>query len=171
MTSTKVNGKNKGNSFERAVSLTLSERFKTVTRIEKSFRRNPDSGSYWGATNQKRIETHDTDHANFGDLLCPKNFKFSVECKAYKSGPSFASIVKGKVTQWDEWISQATQDAKNAKLAVLLIIKYNGTDIICFVSNNVPHLQPILLYNGMFGYRFKDFLNQTDDMFFVLDSQ
>lgn len=162
-----VNGKNKGNTFERKISNMLSARFESVTGIKTAFRRNPDSGSFFGGTNKVRTDTHDLSHANFGDLICPESFKFSVECKHYKTGPSFASIVKSKVTQWDLWIGQATQDAASSNKEMMLIIKYNGVDELVFLEQRLTNLTPILLYKNVFGYRLEDFLSMSDDTFFT----
>jgi hypothetical protein len=170
-----VNGKSKGSSFERKIANLLSARFEPITGIKQSFRRNTDSGSYFGGSNQRRVVTHDLDHANFGDLICPKNFGFSIECKFYKTGPSFASLVKGKVTQWDEWIAQAKQDAKNSGKLMMLIVKYNGVDELVFVEAEMLGLTLVLPYtvapfNTVYGYRFNDFLKLTDDNFFIMDT-
>ncbi len=43
-----VNGKQKGNGFERKIANILSERFKEHTGLEQAFRRNIDSGSFFG---------------------------------------------------------------------------------------------------------------------------
>lgn len=107
------------------------------------------------------------DHANFGDLICPKNFKFSVECKFYKTGPTFSAITKGKITQWDDWIAQAKQDAENSKKDMLLIIKYNGIDEVVFVEKQVTGSTLILPYKGYFGYRLDEYL-QLDNKYFSL---
>ena len=163
-----VNGKNKGSSFERKIANLLSARFEPVTGIKSAFRRNPDSGSFFGGSNKKRTETHDLGHANFGDLICPENFNFSVECKHYKTGPTFAAIVKGKITQWDTWISQATQDARNSKKEMLLIMKYNGVDELVFVEQRLENLTLILTYKHVFGYRLEEFLSMSNDKFFIL---
>jgi hypothetical protein len=162
-----VNGKNKGNTFERKVATLLSERFEGVTGLKTAFRRNPDSGSFFGGSNKKRTETHDLDRANFGDLICPKTFKFSVECKHYKTGPSFASVVKGKVTQWDGWIKQAQQDAAESGKDMMLIVKYNGVDEVVFLSAPMLNLPLVLPYANVFGYRLEDFLKLDDNTFFM----
>lgn len=164
-----VNGKAKGSSFERKVANLFSARFEPVTGIAQGFRRNPDSGSFFGGTNKKRTETHDLDHAFFGDLICPEKFKFSVECKSYKSGPSFASIVKGKITQWDDWIKQATQDAESSKKAMMLIMKYNGVDELVFVTTPVLDLQMVLQYKATYGYKLQDLLTLPNSYFFIMD--
>jgi hypothetical protein len=103
----KVNGKQKGNKFERDIANMLSERFAAYTGIEKSFRRNPDSGSFFGGTNVDRKDIYDTEFAIYGDLICPRNFNFTVECKHYKSPPTVNAILKESVSEWDDWIEQA----------------------------------------------------------------
>jgi hypothetical protein len=166
MATAKVNGKNKGSSFERKIANLLSERFEPITGIKSSFRRNPDSGSFFGGTNKKRTVTHDLSHANFGDIICPENFKFSVECKHYKTGPSFAAIVKGKITQWDTWIAQASQDAESSQRSMMLIIKYNGVDEIVITEKQLD-LESKILYNKFVGYRLADVLLLPDEDFFI----
>ena len=161
-----VNGKAKGSQFERTIANMLSARFADKTGITSSFRRNPDSGSFFGGSNKKRTETHDLDNAFFGDLICPDAFRFSVECKFYKTGPSFASIVKGKITQWDEWIAQAAQDASSSGKEMLLIIKYNGVETVAFTSTPMLPLQLVMPYKEVYGYRFNDVLGLPDDIFF-----
>jgi hypothetical protein len=161
-----VNGKNKGSTFERKMANLLSARFEPVTGIKQGFRRNPDSGSFFGGSNKKRTETHDLESANFGDLICPKNFKFSVECKHYKSAPTFAAITKGKVAQWDSWISQAKQDATESNKAMLLIVKYNGVDEVAFLEQPMLDLKLILPYGNVFGYRLDDLLELNNKTFF-----
>ena len=163
-----VNGKNKGNSQERKLANLLSKRFESVTGLAQGFRRNPDSGSFFGASNQKRKETHDTTHAHFGDLICPDNFKFSVESKFYKAGPTFAAIVKGKIAQWDIWMAQAKQDAVNSKKDVMLIIKYNGIDELVFVEKQVTGITLIITYNNMYGYKLDDYLQLNNNHFFIM---
>jgi len=164
-----VNGKSKGSTFERKIANLLSARFEPITGIPQGFRRNPDSGSFFGGTNKKRTETHDLGHANFGDLICPEAFKFSVECKFYKSGPTFASIVKGQVTQWDDWIKQASQDAQSSGKDMMLIIKYNSIEEIVFLSQPVVTLELILPYKDVYGYRLADVLTMDNKNFFLMD--
>ena len=162
---TKVNGKNKGNSFERKMANMLSERFAAVTGLEKSFRRNADSGSFFGGSNMYRAQQHDLDNACFGDLMCPKNFKYAVECKHYKTAPSFQSVIAKEVTQWDKWIEQSDQDAKNSDKLSLLIIKYNNVPEFVLLSNKLE-ISEVLQYKGRYMYTLASVLALTDDNFF-----
>jgi len=163
----KVNGKQKGNSFEREIANQLSERFHAFTGIEKSFRRNPDSGSFFGGTNVGRTEIYDTDYALYGDLICPRNFTYSVECKHYKNAPPLSAIMKQKVTQWDEWLKQALQDANVSKKDMLLVIKYNRTKIMVFLDNPIHSLDLIIYYKGYYVYTLDTVLSQEDSVFFT----
>jgi hypothetical protein len=161
-----VNGKQKGNNYERNIANLLSDRFKDYTNIEKSFRRNPDSGAFFGGTNVNRMEVYDTDYAVYGDLICPRNFKFSVECKHYKSPPSFASIMLQKVTAWDDWLKKARQDASSANKQMILVIRYNGVKDVAFLEAGMLDKTPIISYNNAYGYLLSTVLEEDDSFFF-----
>lgn len=165
MATGKVNGKNKGNTFERKIANLLSERFKDLLGITSGFRRNADSGSFFGGSNKSRITRYDLDHAAFGDLICPDNFKFSVECKHYKSPPSFQSIVNKEVPQWDTWIKQVEQDSTNANKLPLLIIKYNNVPEFVFVKDKLE-IDEILQYKGYYSYSLSEVMKLSNEIFF-----
>lgn len=162
----KVNGKSKGNSYERKIANLLSDRFKEKTGLDNAFRRNPDSGSFFGGQNQSRTETYDTEYAVFGDLICPRNFNFSIECKNYKTPPSFNAIVKQDCKQIDGWIAQATQDAANAKKLTALIIKYNNVQDIVVLADLFGNLKSIINYKEYHVVTLESFLAQGDEYFF-----
>lgn len=162
-----VNGKAKGNKFERDIANLLSSRFQKATGLEKSFRRNADSGSFWGATNQKRIETHDTDYAVYGDIVCPRNFNFALECKNYKAPPTFNSWLNQSINEWDKWIKQASQDATNSRKDMLLVIKYNRTTTFVIVDKKQDNVPLAGIYKEYFVYTLEDFLEQDDTVFFT----
>jgi hypothetical protein len=161
----KVNGKNKGNTFERKMANLLSARFKAFLGLETGFRRNSDSGSFFGGANVRRVAHHDLDHAVFGDLMCPKSFKYSIECKHYKTAPSFQSVINKEVTQWDKWLEQATQDSVSANKLLLLIIKYNNVPEFILVKEKLQ-IDEIMMYKGYYSYTLSDFLKLGDDVFF-----
>lgn len=166
MVTKKVNGKNKGSGFERKMAILLSARFESLTGIPSSFRRNPDSGAFYGGSNKSRTATHNTEHANFGDLICPTTFNFSVECKHYKTAPTFSAIVTGEVKQWDGWIAQCDQDSEQSSKAPLLIIKYNNVQEFVFVNQTVSELTPCFTYKGKVAYKLQDLLTLPDCYFF-----
>jgi fructose-specific component phosphotransferase system IIB-like protein len=162
----RVNGKSKGNSFERKIANLLSDRFAQYLGIEKGFYRNRDSGSYFGGSNQTRKQTHNTDYAVYGDLVCPREFKFSIECKHYKSPPSFASVLEQSVAQWDTWLTQAQQDSANSGKSLALIIKYNNVDEIVILLGTLTGTDPALTYKNFYIYKLQAFLAQPNDYFF-----
>ena len=159
-----VNGKSKVSAFERKIANTLSARFEGALGIKNSFRRNPDSGSFFGGSNKSRTESYSLDYAIFGDLICPRNFTYSIECKHYKTPPRFQSVLNHTVTQWDQWLAQAEQDAVSSQRQMSLVIKYNNVDIMVFLKQAIP---------GKYHNKYKDFhihlledwLAQPDDHF------
>ncbi len=163
-----VNGKNKGSTFERKIANMLSERFEPVTGVKQGFRRNPDSGAFFGGSNVRRTMTHNLEHANFGDIICPENFIFSVECKHYKSAPAYSSVVKGSIKQWDDWLKQAEQDAQSSNKKTFLIIKYNNVDETVFVKDVMSGCEIVLTYKGYNLYRLSDVLQKENGTFFNL---
>lgn len=162
----KVMGKSKGNSFERKIANLLSARFSDLLKVPTGFRRNPDSGSFFGGSNVSRVDTHDTDYAIFGDLICPRSFLFSIECKHYKSAPSFQLLLNEDVKQWDKWILQAEQDSKKSNKHMLLIIKYNNVDEFAFTSTELENIRIAFVYKDKFAYKLSDLLLQPDNVFF-----
>lgn len=156
----KVNGKQKGNGFERDIANTFSSHFQNITLKESAFRRNPDSGSFFGGQNQARTDTHDTDYAVYGDLICPRDFKFCVECKFYKDPPTVKSIINESVSQWDEWIGQVEQDAKNSCKHPLLIVKYNRTGVMCFIKEDDCDKEVLeyIMSNDLYAISYKGYV-------------
>lgn len=167
-----VNGKQKGNTFERDIANMFSERFAAHTGIEKSFRRNPDSGSFFGGTNIGRKEIYDTDWAIYGDLICPRDFGFTIECKHYKTPPTMNAILKQEVAEWDKWIGQARQDAKACGKVMLIIIKYNRTKILTITEENTINSgNHIINYKNLEINTLEDVLQESDPFFFPVVQQ
>jgi hypothetical protein len=161
----RINGKNKGNVFERKISISFSKRFEIKTGIKNSFRRNADSGSFFGGTNQKRVSNYDIAKATFGDIICPNDFRYSIECKHYKSPPSFSDIMSQSVKDWDTWIKQAKADSINANKLMMIVIKYNRVDEIVILDNEVEGCYNIK-YKDYFVVSLDELLKKEDDYFF-----
>ena len=135
--------------------------------MASSFRRNADSGSFYGRTNQVRIETHGTEHAQFGDIIAPNDFRFSIECKHYKAPPSFNAIIQQDWKQLDEWLEQAQQDGKNANKDWMIIIKFNRIDEFVVLPSDYDTLSPVMIYKGNTIVPLKAFLKASDSLFFL----
>ena len=163
----KVNGKNKGNAFERKIANQLSERFKGYLGVDKGFRRNPDSGSFFGGKNVSRVEQYSQDYAIFGDLICPREFNYSIECKNYKTPPSFSTVLMGEITEWDKWLAQALADSEKSAKAMLLIIKYNNVPEFVLVREEIADLTVRYRYKNFNIYTLTDFLSKDDTFYFA----
>lgn len=161
-----TNSKNKGNTFERKTANILSERFAPYTGIEKSFRRNADSGSFFGGSNKSRAETHDTDKASFGDIIAPKNFKFTIECKHYKTAPAMAAMIKQEYALYDKWIEQAENDAEKGDTEPMIIIKFNNVPEFVILSNKFSHMNHFARYKEYILVSLEDCLKEPDEFFF-----
>jgi len=97
--------------------------------------------------------------------MCPENFKFSIECKNYKTPPSFQSIIGKDVTPWNSWLSQAEQDAVNSGKNLLLIVKYNNVSEFIFVKEKLE-IEEVMAYKGYFLYTLSEFLTLSNEYFF-----
>lgn len=163
-----VNGKNKGNTFERKIANLLSDRFAEHTGLAKAFRRNADSGSFFGGSNSNRTQTHDTEKATFGDIITPATFRFSIECKHYKDPPSFSMMMKQDCKMLDGWIKQAEQDAESSEKEFLIIMKFNLVDEVAVVKTLPPNTTAAVInYKGYFLIPLTQLLDNEDGFFFV----
>jgi hypothetical protein len=114
----KKNGKRKGNGYERVVAKDLS------TRFNDTFRRVPQSGAFVGGLNRHKNRNlrEDAQEILAGDIICPKWFPFSVECKNWDHNPKLHNICSIGDKELDNWIKQAKGQAE-----------VSGKDwIICF---------------------------------------
>jgi hypothetical protein len=167
----KVNGKQKGNKFERDIANKFSDIFAEYTGIEKAFRRNPDSGSFFGGSNVDRKDIYDTEWAIYGDLICPRNFNFTVECKHYKSAPILNAILTENVSEWDDWIGQARQDAEACGKIMLIVLKYNRTQTLTITEKDTIIDEPIILYKDTEIHLLEDVLKIDPEPFFFTPKQ
>ena len=161
-----VNSKQKGNSFELKTAKILSERFEQIIGVPKGFRRNIDSGSYFGGKNQGRIATHGLEKAEFGDIISPANFKFEIECKHYKTPPSFSMMLNQDCKMIDEWIKKAEQDSINAGKDFMIIMKFNNVVESVVLDKLFGNLVSVMNYKKYFIVKLEDLLAQDDSHFF-----
>tara|TARA_R110000824_G_scaffold209686_4_gene395551 strand:- start:424 stop:954 length:531 start_codon:yes stop_codon:yes gene_type:complete len=114
----RVNSKAKGGAFERKIANMLNEEFNT-----KEFNRTPGSGAF-ATTHQ--LPEHIT---VAGDIITPKNFKFSIECKKGYNDQTIQSLLDYKSKIW-EFIGQAEKDAKKIKKVPMIIYQQDRKDIL-----------------------------------------
>lgn len=161
-----INGKAKGSSYERHVAWFLSSTFQEHTGIECAFRRNVDSGSFFGGKNKKRVLSYDTSKATFGDIICPDTFKYIVECKALRDPPTFRSLVYNNVLKWNSWIKQVEQDAANANKEPMIMARFNRIEDIVMVKKRIEDAY-ILKYHDYYLYLQSDYFRLSLDVFFT----
>ena len=106
-----INGKNKGNTFERKVAKILSD------WSGQQFNRVPLSGALRWETNDKRVVS---------DVVPPPSMKwpFSVECKCVEHDWDFSMLLIGTSTFWKHW-EQANGDAQREEMIPMLVFTKN----------------------------------------------
>ncbi len=107
-TKKKVNGKRKGNAYERDVANYLSKLFKDT------FRRVPQSGAYMGGVNRVLNSglRDDAKEILAGDIIAPKWFPFVIECKNYADTPKLQNLFSRGDKDLDDWLVQAYGESK-----------------------------------------------------------
>lgn len=125
-------GKAKGAGFEGTVAKKLSTALAPLTFI-----RTPGSGARTGGKNFElfgHMFGADAMKIFVGDVVPTNerdtnlNFKFSVECKSYKSSDSFETMVAGNANIF-KWMQESIIDAVKINKLPLLIFKWNHTPI------------------------------------------
>lgn len=125
----KKNGKRKGNCYERNVANDLSKRF------DDTFRRVPQSGAFVGGINRhkNRYLREDAQEILAGDIICPKWFCFSIECKNYNHSPKLHNLCSIGDRDLDSWIKQAKgQSEVSGKdwLICFKVTEYRGKEFV-----------------------------------------
>jgi len=117
-----VNGKKKGNSWEREVAKIFTEAF------GEDFRRVPMSGAFSGGINIHRVKglRQDVVEGLTGDIISPKWFPYTVEAKNYADEPKFHQVIAGESKMLKKWIKQSKEElAATSKKSFLIIFKIN----------------------------------------------
>lgn len=156
---TGINSKVKGNTSEREMAKILNERFKNY-----NFARSVQSGAYTGGSNAARAEslTEEQKLVFSGDIRVPKEFKFTIEHKFYKS-ISFWDLFNDS-SDLHRWMLQAQTDADNVNKNPMLVCKFNNKKRIVFIHEE-PY-EPIFKHFNWNCYWLEDLLKLNDDFFF-----
>lgn len=130
----RINSKAKGNRFERKIADILNERFKT-----KDFCRSPGSGAFATThTLPDYMKIH-------GDLITPKNFRFSIEIKKGYNKEGVSNLFKSNSIISD-MIAQAKRDSEKSKKNILLILGQDRKDSIVITNQNICHIENMCSY-------------------------
>ena len=125
----KIHSGHKGDRGEKAVIKLLADRFGLP------FSRVPDSG----ARSSQVALPEELKSAYVGDIVCPINFLWCVECKnGYDADINFDTIFfkATKNSQIDGFLDQATTDAKKIKRKPMLCWKKTGKPFLAFTHEH-----------------------------------
>ena len=154
-----INSKQKGNSWERALCKILKERFPG-----RDFSRVPTSGAFFGKSNKERryLAEDNVKEVLSGDIICPSNFRFSVECKSY-ADISFWDLFN-ESSDLHSWMRQCSEDAEFTNKFPLLVVKINNHKP--FVGTTVVLPNQVFSHKHFNFYTLEDFLKYDDTVFF-----
>lgn len=154
-----VNGKKKGNRGELEAVHILNDRFG-----EGVFARVPQSGAVTGGLNRGKVKNLSEDALTTlsGDIITPKNFKFSIEHKFYANS-NFFDLFNEK-SDLQNWFKQAEGDAAFVNKEPMLVVKYNGKQRLVFVKVKLDKY--VFETKGWYCLWFSDLLLLEDSFFF-----
>jgi len=169
MATKRVNGKQKGNSFERECCKTLGE------YLGGNYERSNGSGGFVGASNFHRASHLSANQLKsyLGDLFVPDDVEMIVECKSYKD-IDFNNIIKGSSSKLNEWIEQNEYDVKTSGIEGIIhiiIFKINRKgSFVCVpaldvFNKRVSYMNYYTEKNQYQIYGLKEFFENYKDIF------
>jgi len=135
----RVNGRRKGSNAERELAKIFSDRF------NMSFAR---VGVSSGARTKNTKLPDNATETMTGDIICPKGFRFSIECKAYNKTIDFFEQSR----LLDQWLNQALSDAVSIQKWPMLCIKRPNKGWIAIIPAGVFPTQVIAESNVFYYY-------------------
>ena len=164
----RVNSKGKGNSFENKVSKILAEALAPM-----KFARTPGSGARLGGQNfaafgamfsQVAMNMFVGDVVSINEQDCEKNFRFTVECKAYKDPDKLENLLHGNSNIYG-WMEEVLVDCVKVNKEGIVIFKWNNTPIYTAVTKDVilpEGVKRIILTNGIQVSHLEELLAHKD---------
>lgn len=164
----RVNSKGKGNSFENKVSKILAEALAPM-----KFARTPGSGARLGGQNfaafgamfsQVAMNMFVGDVVSINEQDCEKNFRFTVECKAYKDPDKLENLLHGNSNIYG-WMEEVLVDCEKVNKEGIVIFKWNNTPIYTAVTKDVvlpEDVKRIILTNGIQVSHLEELLAHKD---------
>lgn len=167
----KINSGRKGKSGEREIVKILNSRFEKYLSSQPnsgSFSRSVGSGNRWSQAANMPKHAQDT---FTGDLVCPENFKYVLECKTGYNDVDLISCFSNKCAELDAFLKQVTDDSIRSKRLPMLIWKKNRKELVCFIKQTNIDLSKIenqnrLFYKDWVCLSFEFLLSFEDNFFF-----
>lgn len=147
-------GKQKGNAFEGVIAKKLTAAVAPLTFI-----RTPGSGARAGGKNFElygKMFGADALKIFVGDVV-PTNerdtglsFKYSIECKSYKSSDSFETLVNGNSNVF-KWVEEAVVDSAKIGKIPMAVFKWNHSPVFAASLSEYKIAKPniTLVQNGV----------------------
>lgn len=164
----RVNSKSKGNGFESKISKILAEALAPM-----KFARTPGSGARLGGQNfaafgamfsQVAMNMFVGDVVSINEQDCEKNFRFTVECKAYKDPDKLENLLHGNSNIYG-WMEEVLVDCEKVNKEGIVIFKWNNTPIYTAVTKDVilpEGVKRIILTNGIQVSHLEELLAHKD---------
>lgn len=145
----KVNSKRKGGGFELKICKLLSTALSPLV-----FKKTQQSGAIAGGENSKNNHHYSVEllTAFVGDIfpsneldLKTEKFRFSIECKFYKSVETLQNLFENSKIKG--WFEESEIDSKKINKEPIVIFKFNYTDIYVVLLSTVelPYIPEKLL--------------------------
>ena len=133
------------------------------------FSRSVGSGNRWG---QKVVLSETVSVSYAGDVTCPENFRFVIECK-WGYDIDLHSIFKDGVKELDNFLEQAQKDADRCDRVPMLVYKKDRRPTLAFLPTmelrRVPaakQFEYILQYGEWSAVALDGLLELSDGFFF-----
>ncbi|MDR0675739.1 MAG: hypothetical protein LBF97_01710 [Elusimicrobiota bacterium] len=156
-----INSKRKGKTFEDVIAKKFSDRFKLP------FKRNFGSGMILGGKNFKNQEsfTEEQKLMLVSDIMTPKIFKYSIECKSYND-ISFHSFFSDK-SILNDFLNQCCSDAIKLNKDPMLIIHLNNKPTLVMIpeKESIERLYLTIKYKGFNMLLLDDLLQMPNEYF------
>jgi hypothetical protein len=142
-----VNGKAKGNAFEGLIAKKLS-----VALAPLNFKRSPGSGAAVGGKNfeifgamygEEALKLFVADVVPLNEKQSKVKFKYSLECKFYKTQDNFTQLAQGSANVF-KWFNESVIDSAKINKMPLLIFKWNNTSIFVAIKETDTLLESAL---------------------------
>ena len=139
----KINSKSKGSGFEGQVAKKLTSALAPLTFI-----RSPGSGARVGGKNYALFGKMFGDDAMklfVGDVVPTNerdsniNFKFSIECKSYKTPDNFTALATGNANVYS-WFEESVVDSVKIDKIPMLVFKWNHTPVFIAIEKTGDEL-------------------------------
>ena len=143
-----VNGKQKGNTYEREIAKTLSDLYGA------SFVRAAHSGAFIGGSNayRKSVLSEGQIKSFKGDIIPPDEWKhFNCECKSYSDFGSHQLFTPDGSKVLDGWIDQMMSVAEPGDCNILFMKFNRKGQYIAVLENEDWHLQNYVRYGSRYG--------------------